>query len=158
MQSLISGGVKAEQDYQARKKIEDFHSDTLDSVWLRMAETFGHAWESQNGIEPTLPWKKALHGINRNDIAKGFDRMYVEWKSDFPPNAIKFRELCQKKLIAPTGTKGEVYVDAYLSIHDERHTHYTPRPKAITDQAAEDKKTIKGNKAFDNLKAMMRGK
>lgn len=66
----------------------------FDRLWLRMGQTFGHAWFTAYGAEPNAAWIDGLSDMTVEDIAFGLGAL-KGWKGDFPPNMLQFRDLCR---------------------------------------------------------------
>lgn len=62
-----------------------------------------------------------LKELTLDQINYGFKKI-LSWEDDFPPTTIQFRQLCIAEGIAPRDKKGIGNSDAYLSIHDPRHS------------------------------------
>lgn len=68
---------------------------TLDLLWGRMTEIYGHRWTSAYGDSPVDGWEIALTGITPEMIRLGLGRMATERRyADWPPAALEFRALC----------------------------------------------------------------
>ena len=66
----------------------------FDRLWLRMGQTFGHAWFTAYGAEPSAAWIDGLSDMTVEDIQFALGAL-KGWKSDFPPNLLQFRALCK---------------------------------------------------------------
>ena len=59
-----------------------------------MTETFGHAWTSSYGIEPSAAWVDGLADMTLDDVRRGLQAVR-DWAERFPPTLPQFRELCR---------------------------------------------------------------
>lgn len=68
----------------------------FERLWTRMAETFGHKWTSNYGIEPNASWVDGLADMSVEDIRTGLSNLKT-WRDDegWPPTLLQFRELCR---------------------------------------------------------------
>jgi hypothetical protein len=85
-------------------------------------------------------WVLLLTGITPDQIKDGLNRIPTR-KSDWPPNAKEFRELCLPKKISPDGTNVEAYLP-YMPI------------KKLTDQTAIEKRKKAGQTELEKMKAL----
>lgn len=66
-------------------------------MWIRFEQIYGEGlWSKKYGILPSDPWKEILCDLKPSEIRSGYNLM-VKSKSEFPPNAKAFRNLCRKE-------------------------------------------------------------
>ena len=68
----------------------------FERLWTRMAESFGHKWTSNYGIEPNRSWIDGLADMSAEEIKIGLGNLRT-WSNDegWPPTLLQFRELCR---------------------------------------------------------------
>jgi len=129
---------------------------TMNLIWLRMSEMYGSAFVSQYGEKPTESWARLLTGISTEQIADGMERV-TSLGSNFPPNAIQFRALCEGKTLDDKGNDTSHYhrSAAYININDPKHPSY--QPKVLEDHNVRDKRRQKARKAMKSIQGIMKG-
>lgn len=69
----------------------------IHTLWLRMAEIYGHRWTSAYGENAEqgagLTWSKGLGGLTPRDIANGLSQALLS-SDPWPPTLPQFRALC----------------------------------------------------------------
>lgn len=69
----------------------------LDTLWLRMAEMYGHRWTSSFGVsaDQEHSWAKILGGLTGRQLASGLQQLLDRaTEFDWPPPANVFRAMC----------------------------------------------------------------
>ncbi len=68
----------------------------IDLIWMRCATVYGQSWLRQwDGLDIALvksQWAQELDGVTPEGIAHGLRHLPRDW----PPNAIQFRDACQR--------------------------------------------------------------
>lgn len=111
-------------------------ADWVDRLFTRLTVRYGASFMRQyEGVDIRLvhgDWALALSGFSAHAIAYGLEHL----PADFPPNALKFRDLCRKApeilppaLPAPAATPEKV-AKAIASIGD-KPTNLTPAQMCI---------------------------
>ena len=74
------------------EKLSQAHLDTL---WLKMTETYGHRWTSSFGVsvDQTHAWAKHLAGVTGRQLANGLSAL-SSVIDGWPPSAPEFRAMC----------------------------------------------------------------
>lgn len=89
-----------------------------------------------------------MRGITPQQISDGLNKI-PDRQDSWPPNAKEFRQMCLPEGIAPRDKKGTGNSDAYLGIHDSRHSMNRP---ARTEYGESDRKLLTGTKYISNRK------
>ena len=66
---------------------------SLDQLWARMAEIYGHRWVSSYGEIPTDTWAKGLYGLTTRQLADGLNEC-MKAAQGWPPTLPEFRAMC----------------------------------------------------------------
>ena len=75
-----------EETPQAREQL-------IDNLWDKMTEIYGHSFTSSYGKTDNGTWKRILSDVSGKEMAAGLS-LCVSKGLEWPPNAIKFRNLC----------------------------------------------------------------
>lgn len=79
------------------EKPEKLPQATLDKLWLKMTEIYGHRWTANFGVsaDPGHSWASVLKGISGQQIANGLNILVDKGAEfDWPPPANVFRAMC----------------------------------------------------------------
>lgn len=72
-------------------------TDALDSLWIAMADVYGHRWTSSYGADPVTgsgtTWAKGLRGITGRQLGAGIQACITS-AEPWPPTLPEFRALC----------------------------------------------------------------
>lgn len=98
--------------------------DTLDKLWIKMTEMYGHRWTSNFGVsaDQDHSWAKVLAGLSKQQLANGLQEL-VDRATEFewPPAANVFRSLCMKLKGFPTVQQ------AWMEALSAKYTHEAVR-------------------------------
>lgn len=82
------------QLHQTISRTDTINHRHMDRLWQRLSETFGAAFTTPYGHKPNQSWIDALRDLTVDEVRKGLDKLFT-WESDFPPNALQFRDMCR---------------------------------------------------------------
>lgn len=99
--------------------------DHLETIWLKMAEMFGHRWTGSFGesADPDHAWARVLAGLSGRQIANGL--MLLSHSAEaWPPSAPAFRAMCLEVPGLPSGA------EAWMQALRGSYTHEVVRVAA----------------------------
>ena len=72
------------------------NKNVMNKLWERMADAYGHRWESSYGTTPNKTWTDGLAGVTPQMIGAGLSRLLSDSNhKTWPPNVFEFRGLCE---------------------------------------------------------------
>lgn len=127
----------------ASPSVEPLKLKHLETLWLKMTETYGHRWTANFGTKasPDHAWAKHLSGITGQQIANGLGAL-TERGDPWPPSAPEFRQLCTHVRGMPT--EDEAWAEALMGTY----THEAVRIAAEATSTFDLKTAEQGDKVL----------